>query len=179
MFTNKNFTYDIILSKEVYVLDWIVANLPFLLCVVFGILLLMVEAVIPGFGVAGILGAGFTVASIILCAISFGPLATIGLTIAMGAILIIVFSLSVKSLRSGRLSKTIVLHENMHDSKAVELDTSLIGKTGVTLCELRPTGIVKIEDRRIDAISDGEFIEKGAKIYVYKVEDFKLIVKRL
>ena len=67
----------------------------------------------------------------------------------------------------------------MQDSKAVELDKNLEGKTGITLCDLRPAGIVKIEDKRIDAVSDGEFISKGEKIYVYKVEDLKLIVKRL
>lgn len=160
-------------------MDWILANLPFLLCVIFGIIMLIIEAIIPGFGVAGILGTGFTIASLVICSISFGPVATLGLILVMGTVLVLVMSASIKSLKSGRLNKTIVLNENMHESKAVELDTSLVGKTGITLCELRPTGIVKIEDKRIDAVSEGEFIEKGAKIYVYKVEDFKLIVKRL
>lgn len=160
-------------------MDWIAANLPFLLCVIFSLLLLLLEALMPGFGVAGLLGIGFTIASIVICASSFGPLATVGLAIVMGAIFIIIFSASVKSLKSGKLSKTIVLHNDMQDSKAVELDKSLEGKTGITLCDLRPAGIVKIEDKRIDAVSDGEFIAKGEKIYVYKVEDLKLIVKRL
>lgn len=158
---------------------WIAANLPFLVCVIFGILLLLIEAVMPGFGVAGIFGLLFTIASVVLSAINFGPIATIGIAIIMGTVIFIVISFSIKSLKSGKLNKSFVLHDKTNNSKAVVLDKSLIGKTGVTLCELRPSGIVKIEDKRIDVVSDGEFIEKGAKIYIDSIENFKVIVKRL
>lgn len=160
-------------------MNWIVENLPFLICVVFGIILLIIEGIIPGFGVAGMLGIILTIASIVICAVSYGPLATIGLTVVMGAVLILIISISIRSLRSGKLNKSIVLNENMHDSKAVEPDQRLIGKTGITLCELRPSGIVKIDDKRIDVVSDGEFIPKGEKIYVDSIVDFNIIVKRL
>ena len=54
---------------------------------------------------------------------------------------------------------------------------SLIGKTGITISMLRPAGKVDIQDERIDAVSDGEFIPKDAKVQVVKFEGNRVVVK--
>lgn len=44
---------------------------------------------------------------------------------------------------------------------------------------LRPSGTVQIGDRRIDVITEGEFIPKGTKVKVIKVEGFRIVVARV
>jgi len=42
---------------------------------------------------------------------------------------------------------------------------------------LRPSGKIKIGNQKIDAISQGEFIEQGTRIIVDKIEQNHIIVK--
>jgi membrane-bound serine protease (ClpP class) len=56
---------------------------------------------------------------------------------------------------------------------------SLLGKTGVTLCMLRPAGKVLIDQLRVDAVSDGEFIPKDTNVQVVKVEGNRVVVNPL
>ncbi len=54
---------------------------------------------------------------------------------------------------------------------------SLVGKRGTAVCMLRPSGKVQIEGMRIDAVSDGEFIQKDCQVEVVKVEGNRVVVK--
>jgi membrane-bound serine protease (ClpP class) len=54
-----------------------------------------------------------------------------------------------------------------------------LDKEGVALTDLRPIGIVKINDDRIDAATQGEYLEKGTKVIVYKLEADHVYVKEL
>ena len=51
-----------------------------------------------------------------------------------------------------------------------------IDKTGVALTVLRPGGTIEINDQRLDARADGEFIQKGEKIIVLHVDGAQLVV---
>ena len=53
-----------------------------------------------------------------------------------------------------------------------------IGKEGSALTPLRPGGKIVIEEKIFDAFSDGEWIEKGERIKVFRIEGGKIIVKR-
>ena len=44
---------------------------------------------------------------------------------------------------------------------------------------LRPAGKVRIEEMRIDAVSDGEFIPKDREVEVMKVEGNRVVVKEV
>ncbi len=80
-----------------------------------------------------------------------------------------------------RLGRGFVLQQRSDSSKgyvSADLEKkSLVGKRGITLCMLRPAGKVKIEDARIDAVSDGEFIPKDSEVEVVKVEGNRVIVE--
>ncbi len=52
-------------------------------------------------------------------------------------------------------------------------------KEGEALTDLRPTGIVKIGDERVDAATQGEYLVKGSKVIVYKLEADHVYVKEL
>ena len=53
----------------------------------------------------------------------------------------------------------------------------LIDKTGITHTALRPMGRVDINGITFEAKTNGEFVDKGAKIIVLRIENQYLLVK--
>jgi membrane-bound serine protease (ClpP class) len=54
---------------------------------------------------------------------------------------------------------------------------SLNGKTGESVTELRPAGVVAIEGRRIDVVTGGELVPRGTPVTVVKVEGNRVVVR--
>lgn len=63
---------------------------------------------------------------------------------------------------------------NMQSHQVLDL---LVGKTGKTLSELRPSGIVEFEGRRIDAISEGILIAEGLPVVCISAQGGHVVVK--
>jgi membrane-bound serine protease (ClpP class) len=55
----------------------------------------------------------------------------------------------------------------------------LIGLEGYALTALRPAGTAVLEDERIDVVSEGGFIQKGARIRVVKAEGSRIVVREM
>ena len=53
------------------------------------------------------------------------------------------------------------------------------GKTGKAITDLRPAGTAMIDDQRVDVVSRGEYIDKGASIRVLAVDGNRVVVKKL
>jgi membrane-bound serine protease (ClpP class) len=53
----------------------------------------------------------------------------------------------------------------------------LVGKEGRTLTPLRPAGMVEIDERRIDVVSDSEFLGAGVRVRVVEVEGNRVVVE--
>ncbi|SHM88913.1 membrane-bound serine protease (ClpP class) [Caldanaerovirga acetigignens] len=144
-----------------------------------GVFLLIIEALVPGFGVLGVLG----IAGII------GGIVTASATVKQGLITVtvslvasfIIFILLLKRFSSSPFFERLVLFSRLDKSlgyTAHEEKTELLGRTGVALTPLRPAGIVDFGDRKLDVVSDGEFIEAGKKVRVVKVEGSRIVVER-
>ena len=56
--------------------------------------------------------------------------------------------------------------------------SALLGKKGVTVTTLRPTGTAEIEGEGVDVVAEGAFIEKGSPVVVTKVEGFRVVVRK-
>lgn len=54
---------------------------------------------------------------------------------------------------------------------------SLMGKYGETLTNLRPAGKARIDGRRFDVVSTGDYIEKGREIIVSTVDGNRIVVR--
>ena len=83
--------------------------------------------------------------------------------------------------KSPRL-QNIVLETHQKDEEGYLSTTTqneYLGKTGVAISELRPSGIIEIDGERLDALSEGVFIPKGTTIKVVRVEGSKIIVRRV
>jgi membrane-bound serine protease (ClpP class) len=144
--------------------------------ILIGIALGVVEVlVIPGFGIAGILGLAAVVGAVVVAFTQLGPLAgamALGGGLAAAAILIWV-------LPKTRAARRMVLEQQhttrVHDGSLA----ALVSKQGRALTPLRPSGTVEVEGRPVDVVTDGEFIERGSGVRVARVEGTRVIVESI
>lgn len=54
----------------------------------------------------------------------------------------------------------------------------MIGREGIALTALRPSGTIELEGKKLDVVADGEFIVKGDKVVVSSVEGIRILVKK-
>ncbi len=145
---------------------------------IIGVLLIVAEFFLPG-GIAGALGIIGILASILLAGgnvVQMGISLLIALLIAVIAMIIFV---KVFGKRMKIFNKIILKDststESGYVSNANRLE--LIGKIGVTKTALRPSGTIIVEDERIDAVSEGGFIQADQKVKIVKVEGSRIVVR--
>lgn len=148
-----------------------------------GLLLLALELfLIPGFGLVGLLGAGCVLGSFFW---AFGwenieiSLRVITLSLLMAIVIMVV--LAVYVLPKTRLFSKVSLDAEINAAEGYQshrADDSLIGQEGVTLTPLRPAGVIRIGDKRLDAISEGDFLEANENVKVISCNGFQLVVAR-
>ena len=169
---------------------WIVhlAGWEELLLVTAGMLLMGAEVfVIPGFGVAGIAGIVAIVAGLGMTLV--GPGATTAIVIgALGRVAIsVLFAVGgglvlLRVLPHLPYGRRFVLNENMNADlgygTAPASDRSWLGRTGTAVSPLRPAGIAEIAGKRLDVVSDGDFIEAQAVIEVTRVDGNRIVVRQ-
>jgi len=156
----------------------IISNLPAVLLLVTGFILVVVEMYVPGFGVPGITGIACLIAGVIMKANS--ALEALVMSIVIIALLCIALSISIHSVSKGRLSKSkLVLHETATDVENIGASDLkyYLGKTGRTTTVLRPAGMGEFEGVKLNIVSDGEFIGAGENVQVIAVEGNRIVVK--
>ena len=148
---------------------------------ILGILLLAMEIfVIPGFGLAGILGIIAVVVSVVLV---FGNLqaALTSLFIAL-SVSIVAIILLWKRIQQGHFWQRLVLShtESKDEGYSAPADFShLLGHEGLTLTPLRPAGTVVIDGIRYDVVSEGGFIAENSLIEVVLLEGTRIVVREV
>jgi len=143
-----------------------------------GVVVLMAEVLLPSGGVLSIIAAGLFVYSIYLAFTSISFDAGVMLIMADIIMLPILAIIGLKALgRSPLALKSSLLKSDGVVSYDEKL-SDLVGKEGVAVTNLRPSGTVRIENRRIDVVTRGDFIEKGAAVDVVKVEGSRVVVKQ-
>lgn len=154
-----------------------------------GVLLLALEIfVIPGFGLAGLLGMTALLAGLGLGALGAGAtwqaMMAVLSQVVLSFLLAMVASLAVfRLLPRLPLGKRMVLETELPAEagyiSAPERDRRWLGKDGVTISPLRPAGIAQLDGERVDVVSEGAFIEAGAPIQVIRVDGNRVVVRRL
>lgn len=161
----------------------LIENLPILLCFIFGIGLLIVEAFMPGFGLPGISGIALEIVAIVLAYLWHGGLMALVMTLAILAIVAVAISLALRSANKGRLSKSpIILNDAETSDKGYRATSDMevfVGKEGVTTTVLRPTGMAEFEGVKLNVVADGEYIPKDVKVKIDHVEGVSVVVRRL
>lgn len=154
---------------------WIAVALAFA-----GLVLLIMEIfVIPGFGICGVLGICSIVGAVV-CASSSLSLALIQLGIALLAAIVLVI-ISLKCGKTRRVWSRLILREATTTEGGYVSQpggiNALVGKCGMALTDLRPSGAALIDEKRTDVLSEGGFIKRGTRVEVIRVEGSSVVVR--
>jgi membrane-bound ClpP family serine protease len=145
----------------------------------FGLLVIVVEIFIPSMGLLAAIALGLLGYSLYLAFTtisSFSGMVFVALDlVAIPIILILglkVLAVSPLSLKS-RLSSQNGVVSQATNAKAY------VDKQGSAVTDLRPSGTALIEGKRLDVVTDGEYIEANTPILVIEVTGNQIIVERI
>lgn len=171
-----------------------------------GMLLLLIEIfVLPGFGIAGILGIGCLLAGLFGMLIRNPPdelpwpdtvgdwesLSTgvISLAIGFGGFLILAWLVS-RYLPKMRFLSGLILVPTAATSRGGGSQVSMtappesaalgvqVGTVGEVVSRLRPAGKARFGDALVDVVATGEFLDKGTKIEIIAIKGSRVVVKK-
>ncbi len=160
-----------------------------LLLALAGVILLVLEVfVIPGFGIAGVLGIAALLAGLILSVVGAGATSEVileaALRVVFSLLVAIVASLAIlRFLPRLPFGRRLVLAADLgtghaHGS-APDGDLRWLGKKGQASSPLRPAGIAEIGGERVDVVSEGELIDAGQFVEVTRVEGNRIVVRQV
>lgn len=156
------------------------AGIEAILLLIGGAILLLIELHTPGFGIPGIAGIISLFTSLYL--VLGGGINAVR-SITMASILVIgVIILFIRYLPESFVWKRLALKESERREMgytAVAVGEDLVGREGITVTLLRPVGIVEIDNKRYDCLTEGEYIPAGTKVIVTKVIGNSIFVRKV
>ncbi|MGC9616019.1 NfeD family protein [Staphylococcus pasteuri] len=145
-----------------------------------GVLFVIIELFIVG-AVIGIIGIILISISIVM--LGNNLLLMLGNVIVALILSIIEWVVLVKIFKKNIpfLDKVILKDSTNAESGFTSHDdrSHLVGKTAQTVTDLRPAGIIKLDDERIDAVSDGTFILRNRQVKILEVEGTRVVVREI
>ncbi|MDD3273224.1 MAG: NfeD family protein [Bacteroidales bacterium] len=145
--------------------------------IVIGLLLLAIEVlIIPGFGVAGILGL-ISLAGAAVLGFSMFNTAT-GLIIL--AVIILSTAISTWMILRSNTWKRATLNEKISSRVDTNPEEKGIGPgaQGITTSRLAPSGKARVAGKDVEVISREGIISSGSEIEVISVDDGKIVVRK-
>ena len=153
-----------------------------------GLIALLVEVfVLPGFGVAGLLGIAGIAAAMVLALMGSSP--TTG--DVMQAFAILAASLLItaavvyawlRHIPNSNRFGGLFLRSGMPQSDgyvSAALRADLVGQDGVAITDLRPAGTATIAGERVDVVTEGEYVSQGSAVRVLRSEGYRHVVREL
>ena len=145
-----------------------------------GVILLIAEMFMPGFGVAGGTGVVLLVIGILLTART--PSEALILFLILIFLIAIVLAVVLRSASRGKLNKKLVL--NLSAKKDLGYTSSrypqdLVGRSGVAVTALRPAGTGEFDGQRLDVVTEGAFVEKDARIRIRSITGNRIVVETI
>ena len=139
--------------------------------------------VIPGFGIAGILGILLMLGSIFFVFDEAHNFRTAVLWLSISVILtsaLVIFAALILPetglFRRFALSTVMDTEMGYHSASAEDFQAYL-GQSGTALTPLRPSGTARIGDKRVDVVTVGDFIAQDSSVKVVQVEGPKVFVE--
>jgi membrane-bound serine protease (ClpP class) len=145
-----------------------------------GVVLILIEIFVPGFGIFGIIGIGSIIGSMVLASYDTGTiLFSVLLAVAITIFASILFFKYVGY--RGPMKHVIFKDSTTSEEGYVTNKTrnEIIGKIGRTLTVLRPSGSAVIDDERLDVVTEGSYIGQGRKIKVIATAGSRIVVREV
>ena len=159
-------------------------NLLFLTGLFFiGLIAIIVEFFVPAAGVIGIIGGGCIIGSVVMAYLDYGILTgsvfLLGALILTPLLIMSYFRIFPKTIIGKKLIlNTNQSHESGFTSFTQEKYMNLKGSSGIVKKDMRPTGIVEIEGQKFNALTNGEYLDSGSRIQVFKIEGNRIFVRK-
>jgi len=145
---------------------------------ILGIILLMTEAFVTGFGLLGATGLTFVAFSIILSAETIKQgLVTLGISLVLAIVFI---AIAFRFLRKSPLWNRLILSDSESKERGYvgPKDLSeLLGSNGIAVTPLRPSGTITLANGlRVDAITDGSYIAADTEVTIVGFSSGSVVV---
>jgi membrane-bound serine protease (ClpP class) len=142
-----------------------------------GLLLIGIELFVPGM-VLGTLGAAALVASITLAFVFHGFVAGSAMAVCVLVCSTIGTLVWLRLFPHTAIGKKLTLSTSLGGPNEYPDFSGLMSREGVTLTILRPAGTAVFDGKRIDVVTDGEFIDPGNRVAVVAVEGARVVVRK-
>lgn len=153
-----------------------------------GMIALAVEVfVIPGFGVAGIVGILAITTSMILAMMGGHPtsgdvaqaLAVLGASLFITAAVIYAWLRHLPN--SGRFSGLLLQGAGKREAGFITAPSrpELVGQHGIALTDLRPSGSARIGEERLDVVTEGEYVSQGSQVTLVRSDGYRHVVRKV
>ncbi len=145
------------------------------------LVLLAAEAFIPSGGLISLTAAAVAIGGVV-CLFKVDwkwGAAGIGTVLVLAPL---VFMFALQLMPSTKVGKQLLFGEEgeerpvLSDDRNEEFE-SLIGMEGTVLTDLRPVGVIRLADKRVDALAEISYIPAGSKVKVVSVEGSTIRVR--
>jgi membrane-bound serine protease (ClpP class) len=154
------------------------AGVEHMILFVAGIILLVIEVFAPSFGILGILGIASIFSGVVLAAYDTeNALWSLTIAFILAVVVVVIF---IRIFKHRGIWNKFILKEELTDEAGFvsqESKSYLLGMTGSAITPLRPAGTATISGKRIDVVTQGEFIAAGRPVEVIQVEGARVIVR--
>ncbi len=136
--------------------------------------------VIPGTGVVGSLGAlALAVAVVLAFGTAFFFVAAQAISIAI-VLTVVAFFVIVRALPQNAFARRLGFRGSQGPEYVASEDhRDLVGRSGVATSFLRPAGVADVGGRRVDVLTEGDFVPAGSRVKVSRVEGSRIFVRSI
>ena len=146
---------------------------------ILGMVVIVAEIFIPSLGLLSILAGGLLLYSLYLVftTISFNAgMVLVGIDVVVMPI-VLVLGLKALSASSVSLHKKLASADGVV-SQSKEKETWM-DREGEVVTDLRPAGTAVFEGKRLDVVTDGEYVDAGTRIRVTGVSGNRIVVEKI
>lgn len=144
-----------------------------------GLGLIVAEIFFPSFGLLAVLATAALVGSVAMAfqeSSTHGVRFLVALAVLVPATIVLGFKLFPKSPFGKRM---VVRGLSFGSSPSFDpRDLGLLAKEGLVESDCRPAGLARLEGRRVDVVTRGEWITAGERVRVIEVEGNRVVVAR-
>ncbi len=143
---------------------------------IIGVIVIIAEIILPSGGILSIIAIsvlGFSLFKAFSISSNIGMIFSVVDIIMIPLLVLLGLKLLAKS--PVTLRKTLAKKDGVVSQK--DSMDKLLNESGVAVTDLRPAGSIRIHDKKIDAVTQGEYIAKDTLVHVVKVTGNQIIVK--
>ncbi len=144
-----------------------------------GLGLIVAEIFIPSFGLLSVLATAAVVGAVVMAfqeSTATGVRFLIATAVLVPAVIVLGFKLFPKTPFGRRLVARGLSFESTRSLD--QRDLALLGQEGTVESDCRPAGMARLDGRRVDVVTRGEWIEKGVRVKVVEVQGNRVVVTR-